>query len=228
MIDARFVEELQLALSRDRLEAYRRAEDNDLEMLTNYFWNIDLAEALVPCLHGVELALRNSIHSEFSHQYDTDMWFYQPGVLDSGGLEKLSEAVRKASHKPPLVAGRVVAAFTFGFWVSLLSSRYDKMYWQPNGYALLKAVFPHAESVGRHDISKRFNEILELRNRVFHYEGIWHRPALAEEHARIHEAIQWINPTLQHAILAVDNFPEVYESRDHVRQQLIEHLSNPG
>jgi hypothetical protein len=171
VVDPQFVNDLHLALSAERLEAYRRESEDDLDMLTNYFWNIDLAEALVPCLHGVELALRNSIHREFSNRYVTDMWFYLPGVLDSGGLEKLAEAVRKASHKPPLRAGKVVAAFTFGFWVSLLSSRYEKQYWQPDSFALVKAVFPHATGVGRHDISKRFNEILELRNRVFHFEG---------------------------------------------------------
>ena len=44
-----------LALSQDRLEAYRSPGGNDLEMLTNYFWNIDLVEALVPCMHAVEL-----------------------------------------------------------------------------------------------------------------------------------------------------------------------------
>ncbi len=81
-MSAQFVSDLYFALSIDRLEAYRSANGSDLEMLTNYFWNIDLIEALVPCLHAVELALRNSIHAALTTQYGTEMWFYQPGVLE--------------------------------------------------------------------------------------------------------------------------------------------------
>jgi hypothetical protein len=61
-LSSQFVAELYLALSQDRLEAYRSPGGSDLEMLTNYFWNIDLVEALAPCMHAVELALRNSLH----------------------------------------------------------------------------------------------------------------------------------------------------------------------
>lgn len=198
--------------------------DTDLDMLTNYFWNIDLAEALVPCFHGVELALRNSIHREFTKAYGTDMWFYQPEVLDSGGLEKLSDALRKAAARPPLTSGKLVAAFTFGFWVSLLSSRYEKQYWQPDGFSRLKAVFPDAPGVGRHHIAKRFNEILDLRNRVFHFERVWHRPTLETEHANIHEVIGWISPTLHQAIHAVDDFPAIHKGRSGVETRLRVHL----
>lgn len=225
-MSSEFVSDFYLVLSRDRLEAYRPKDGSDLEMLTNYFWNIDLAEALVPCFHGVEVALRNSLHREFSKAYGTEMWFYEPGVLDSGGLEKLSEAVSKIAKKPPMTAGKLVAAFTFGFWVSLLSSRNEQKYWSPDSYSRLRAVFPHAEGVSRHNISKRFNEILDLRNRTFHFEGIWYRENLEADHSDIHEAIRWISPTLQQAILAVDIFGEVYRSKESVREKLQEHLGS--
>lgn len=83
---------------------------SDLEMLTNYFWNIDLIEALVPCLHAVELALRNSIHAALTAQYGTKMWFYEPGVLESSELIGLGRALQSAARKPPLRDGRIVAA----------------------------------------------------------------------------------------------------------------------
>jgi hypothetical protein len=58
-----FVSELHRALSVERLESYRPVGGDDLEMLTNYFWNLALAESLTPALHAVELVLRNSIHA---------------------------------------------------------------------------------------------------------------------------------------------------------------------
>jgi len=63
-----------------------------------------------------------------------------------------------------------------------------------------------------------------LRNRVFHYEGIWHRSALLQEHADIHEAIGWISPTMQKAILAVDAFPAIHAGRARVESGLKTHL----
>lgn len=142
MADAQFAHSLRQVLSEDRLEAYRPVNGSDLDMLTNYFWNIHLGESLMPCLHAVELALRNSVHNEFSEQYGNEMWFYIPGVLDSGGIEKLSDALQKVAQKPPLTAGKLVAAFTFGFWVSLFASRHEELYWRPNNFARLQGVFP--------------------------------------------------------------------------------------
>ncbi|MDQ3692494.1 MAG: hypothetical protein M3464_02545 [Chloroflexota bacterium] len=227
MVVAQFAHSLRQILSEDRLEAYRPENGADLEMLTNYFWNIRLGEALMPCLHAVELALRNSIHTEFAEHYGNDMWFYIPGVLDSGGIEKLSDALRQAAHKPPLTAGKLVAAFTFGFWVSLFASRHEEHYWRPNNFARLQDVFPHASNPSLKNTYKRMQKILELRNRVFHYEGIWYRPALPQEHHDIHEVIGWISPVMHQAILAVDNFPEVYRNRSQIEANLQAHLGLP-
>ena len=49
-MSSEFVEHLYQALSKDRLEAYCPPNGADIAMLTNYFWNIDLIEALVPCM----------------------------------------------------------------------------------------------------------------------------------------------------------------------------------
>ena len=220
-----FVPDLYLALSQDRLEAYRPTGGTDLDMLTNYFWNIDLIEALVPCMHAVELALRNSLHNALTSHYGTDMWFYQPGVLESGGVINLGKALQDAAQKPPLQAGKIVAALSFGFWVSLLGGKYERRLWQPNSFALQKTVFPHAAGVSQQAIAQRFHAILKLRNRCFHHEGIWFRPALLHEHAEIHETIGWINPTLQQAILAVDNFPQAVAGRADVQVRLKDHLA---
>lgn len=222
-----FLEDLYLALSHDRLEAHRYPKGaSDLEMVTNYFWNIDLSEALFPCLHALELTLRNSIHNVFTEYYGTDMWFYYPGLLESGQLNQVALALRDAAKKPPLLSGKMVAALSFGFWVALLSDRYQRPIWQQNGYQLFQAVFPHASGPDfqRHLVHARLDRIRLLRNRVFHHEKIFHRTSLYQEHLAIHELIGWINPTMQSAILAVDDFDAIFNSRAQVEANLRLHL----
>ncbi len=227
---AQFVAELHLALSRDRLEAYRPQGGDDLEMLTNYFWNIDLAEALVPSLHAAELVLRNSIHAAMTNHYGTDMWFYHPDVeklwqrIGSDQLRQRDTVRNRVASKRTVTSGRLVAGFEFGFWVALLGDRYQRPLWQPNKFALHKAVFPQQPRPSRQQVHDRYRAIQGLRNRVFHYEAVWHRQNLLQEHADIHEAITWISPTLHRAIHAVDNFPTIYAGKAQVQTDLKRHL----
>jgi hypothetical protein len=226
---AQFVADLYLPLSRVRLETYGPAGGGDLEMLTNYFWNIDLAEALVPCLHAVELALRNSVHAALTNRYGTDMWFYQRGLREPGQLVQFANALRDVAKKPAPLADRLVAELTFGFWVTLLSGPYDQRIWAPNNFALLAGVFPHAAGISRDQIHQRFNRIRLLSNRVMHYEPIWDQRKidLLQRHGDIHQAIQWISPTLGKAILSVDNFQAVFSGRAQVEANLKTYLGIP-
>jgi hypothetical protein len=228
MVVTQFVADLQRVFSQERLDAYRPAGGSDLDMVVNYFWDIALAEAIVPCLHAAELALRNSIHDAFTAHYGTDMWFYQPAVLEPGQLGELSRALGQLSRRRAQpTSGRIVAELTSGFWVAVLSDPYHQRIWQPSSFAMLRTVFPHSDTLPRQDIQNRFNAIRKLRNRVFHFEAIWDRPHLLREHADIHEAIGWISPTLQQAILAVDTFPQVAVGRAQVEANLKAHLDIP-
>ena len=225
---AQFVSDLQKVLSQERLESYRPPGGNDFDMLVNYFWDIDLAEAIVPCLHAAELALRNSIHDALTTKYETDMWFYRPGVLQPGQLSQLSRALKQlADRKSTPTSGRIVAELTSGFWTAILSDPYNRALWQPDSFALLRTVFPHSGTLSRQHIQVRFNTIRRIRNRVFHFEAIYDRPNLVQDHQDIHEAIGWISPTLQQAILAVDRFPQIATGRAQVEADLKRQLGIP-
>lgn len=225
---AQFVIDLRKALSQERLDSYRSVEGTDLDMLVNYFWDIDLAEAIVPCLHAAELALRNSIHDAFTTKYETDMWFYLPGVLEPGQLGQLSRALKQlADRRATPTSGRIVAELTAGFWTAVLSDPYNQRIWQPQSFAMLRTVFPQSASLPRQVIQTRFNTIRRIRNRVFHFEAIFDRPDLLGDHADIHEAIGWISPTLQTAILAVDTFPQIANGRAQVEIDLKNQLGIP-
>lgn len=193
-------------------------------MLTNYFWNMELAEALVPSMHAVEVALRNTLHATLADHYTTDLWFYEDEVLESNQLRDFAYALGKMTKKPKPWSGRIVAELSFGFWTSLLNAPYEQRMWQPNGYVLLFRAFPNAVGLSRKQISDRFTAIKDLRNRVFHHEPIWYRPNLQQEHADTHQAIEWISPTLHRAINAVDTFPAALNGRADIETNLKTHL----
>lgn len=223
-----FIYELQRALSRTRLETYRSKDDpaSDLEMITNYFWDIDLAEALVPSLHAVELAVRNSMHEAMTMQIRTEMWFYEPGLLRSTQLEMLASGLDKLARKRnDATPDRIVSALPFGFWVSLLTAPYEQSIWAPGAFQLLFDVFPNAGAVSRKQVHTRLDGIRDLRNRVFHHQHIWDRPNLYQEHEDILEAIGWVNGTLVQAVKAVDDFPAIHAGRAEVMERLKANLN---
>lgn len=224
----RFATDLQTPFARERLEPYRSNSGTDLEMLTNYFWNIDLAKALVPAMHAVEAALRNTLHTTLSTHFASDMWFYENEVLESNQLRDFAFALGKVAKKPKPWSGRIVAELNFGFWTSLLNAPYEQRIWQPNGYALLFTAFPAAVGVSRKVISDRFTEIKDLRNRVFHHEPVWHRQKLLQDHAHIHQALGWIHPALHQGIHVVDDFTDVHQhGRLRVYNRLHSFLGGP-
>lgn len=127
---------------------------------------------------------------------------------------------------PPPLAGKIVAELNFGFWTSMLSARYDPL-WAPNRHRLFYTVFPHATGIGRKTIAARFTAIKDLRNRVAHYEAVWYKAHLVRQHMEIHEAIEWINPTVGRAILSVDSFQSVYNGKAQVEADLKRYLGIP-
>ncbi len=70
-----YIGNLYRSISRPRLEPFRPDDGNDLAMIANYLWNLELCQAIYPALHGCEVALRNSIHAAASAHYGTPYWF---------------------------------------------------------------------------------------------------------------------------------------------------------
>lgn len=206
-----FVEAVHLPIPQIRLERYRSEPASNLHMLTNYFWNMALAEALFPTLHGVELALRNTIHATLTARYGMEAWWHQPYALRprQHALVTSIEADYHRRNGIAITPGRLVAELSFGFWVVILSFPYESRLWRYRRFVLVDQAFPYRGGATLHDIHQRFNNTRILRNRVMHYEAIFDRADLRREHADIHEAIQWISPDLHAGIHAVDRFLEV-------------------
>lgn len=222
---AAFVADLAPAISSVRLEAHRPPGGSDLEMLVNYYWNIDLCKSLYPAIHALEISLRNSIHTAIRDHYGTPFWFDLPDVLLSRQLEMIKKAREDLDERGrPQTPDDIVAALMLGFWVTLFNKPFElplppapahQLAWHDahsRPSRLFQATFPHAPNAmqSRRKISRRCNSILWLRNRVMHHETIWKYDNLADRHAAILEMIGWINPTMQTTIAFCDDFPMIH------------------
>lgn len=223
------VANLSLPISAVRMETYRPYQHgvagDDLDMLTNYFWNIALCESLYPSLNSLEVALRNSIHANLTLSFGTDMWFDRPRLLLVKERKALDEAKAYVSTgNMPVTADRIVAKLNFGFWSALFKDPYEADLWKPNGWASFKATFPAKRKIGRSALFHRINELRLLRNCVMHYEPVWSRRNLKQEHQIIHQTLAWISPHFAQLLVEIDSFPDVYlNGRERVRSKLLKH-----
>jgi hypothetical protein len=207
-MQATFFELLIKAISETRLIPYRQDNDNsNLVCHARYLWNTLLSESLYPPLQGLEVSLRNSIHNAITKTSGSEDWFSK--IIAPQEQKVLEEVKDRLRHqKKSLDIGQLVASSSFGFWVSLFDRRYEGTLWP----RLLKDIFPHMPNRirTRKTLLYRLNSIRHLRNRIFHYEPIWYRENLVQDHDYVLEAIGWINPAMLGTIKMLDRFPEVY------------------
>lgn len=69
--------EYSTVFSAQRLGAYLNSRGNNdkLNALAAYCWNVRLSQALYPALQVLEIALRNSLHTAICNTYKTEYWF---------------------------------------------------------------------------------------------------------------------------------------------------------
>lgn len=173
------MEEYISVLSIDRLKSYELLCPSKLEgnIIGAYHWNLLICETLYPFIHSVEIALRNSIHQAATRRFDTEFWF-EIVVTDGKSKAILDDTKRDLNHRfEHVTASDIVASLTFGFWTTLIKHKtYANSH---NPYRLwpdlISSVFPYYPRGDdeRKNISKRFEEIKLIRNRLFHHEPIW-------------------------------------------------------
>ena len=202
---------LTRVLSPPRLDAYRLSpNDTPRILIGRYRWNVALSRSLYAPLGYLEVAFRNSLHDALAASFRLPAWYdCSPAWL----LAREQEAIRIAKaelqkRNVPIEPGRLVAELSFGFWTSLLSRSYEQVIWP----RLLKPVFPYMprRDRTRHRVADRMHQVRKLRNRVFHYEPIWHWKDLPLHHATLEETIGWFEPALSRILPDVHTFSEVH------------------
>jgi hypothetical protein len=207
-------------------------------VITRYLWNTALCEALYPSLQALEVALRNTIFDAGSAVYpftgasqagQVPCWLDVPGILhaDEARMVAAAKTRLQQAHKP-LEPGRLVAELTFGFWTALFDVRYEntRILWPRLFTQKIFADAPNKKK-NRKALSPLFNRIRHLRNRVFHYEPVWHWRDLQDQHALTLDLIEWMSPPLRRTVAALDRFSTVYADGLEPFREVIEGLAGP-
>jgi hypothetical protein len=195
------------------MDAYRQDGVGEKLTLARYALNMALSESLYPALQFAEVGLRNAIHRAMTARLKTDAWYDIPGArLTQWQQDQVTEAKRAiACRNKPLTAGRVVAELNFGFWTGF----FNKAHGQTGiGHYLARSIYPHAplNEQNLNKLGTRWNNIRDLRNRVFHHERIIHWKDLDARHHAILEVTAWISSELHDLATALDRFASLRRS----------------
>ena len=195
------LDELEAALSRERLGTYLDATGGDREgAIRLYAWNTAVSAAFYGPLQGLEVALRNAMHRRLAERYGEAWYDNRDAGLDRGAMQRVASARTELARDaygddPP----RIVAALSFGFWVSLLGpggrigagrkANYEMTLWR----LALRGAFAHRATMTRKEAHRPLNALRTVRNRIAHHEPVFARD-LARGHERIVEVVGWITP----------------------------------
>ena len=202
LYDRNALDELEASFSSVRLSTYLKAVRGDREKALHlYTWNTAISAAFYGPLQGLEIALRNAMDRQLAACYG-EAWYDNPATgLHAGCLERVARAKAEAVRSGKVAdSPRIVAALSFGFWVSLLGrggrpdpaghrGNYEMTLWR----SALRDAFCHRTPLTRKQAHQPLNCLRELRNRIAHHEPIFARN-LPEEHQRILDVTGWISP----------------------------------
>ena len=216
------LDDLEASFSPERLSTYLTVAGGDRERaLQLYTRNTQLSAAFYGPLQGLEIALRNALHRQLTRLHGA-AWYDNPAAgLDLGGLERIATAKTEIERAGQVVTpSRLVAALSFGFWVSLVGAggridpdgsraTYEMTLWRP----ALRGAFPHRKPLTRKHAHQPLNTLRKLRNRIAHHEPIFARPLL-EDHQRILEVSGWISPGVRTWIERHSRVPLLLDASD--------------
>jgi hypothetical protein len=162
-------------LSSDRFAPYLRMAGHDRSRaLALYEWSTSLNAALLHDFAHLEVGLRNMYDTALEeaqavgdthwlHSTSTDQVFPRSVAGNARTHRDIATARRNAGGSAVL-AGKVIAELTFGFWVFLTSRRHEPLIWLPH----LAHAYPSGTS--RVQVHTGLSELLNARNRVAHHE----------------------------------------------------------
>jgi hypothetical protein len=223
-------DDLTVIFSHERLDGYlshAHCNNSKNEALIAYSWNIELSQALYPSLQILEISLRNSLNTSISEHFHTEQWFELPFLYEKEQKKIIKAKKTLEDKRKTLTAGRLVAELSFGFWVSLFDIRYEHN--QTLWPKLINPTFPFAPKGQRtrNFLSRELNRIKFLRNRVFHYEPVWHWKDLLDQHNSLIKIIKYISPSASEYLCIFDQLRETYSNgKSQIESRLNKLLTN--
>ena len=203
-------------LSSERLEPYIRHHSGDFnKALNHYKANIELSEAFYPLLSILEVGLRNNIDLQLKQKFNDDYWFENQEfikIVSRFQVDRITEARNNILREKKIVtSGKIISELSFGFWTSLLDTKFERTLWKN-----IRLAFPNCPKNNRKrkTMSSKFNGIRKLRNRIFHHESIsWNITALIQYKDDIIEGIDWLDKELLEWSIDLYRFDEIVNKR---------------
>jgi hypothetical protein len=204
--------DLEKHFSVARLGRYRASCGGDETRAARaYVNNMLLAEAMMPMLSVLEIALKNGIHRRLNILYGRVDWWeaWVGNPVFAWQLQEIASAKAKLSRRAEAsTPDKIIAELAFGFWSSLFNVHFQTILWKE-----LRLVFPRCPKPQRqrHTISSALNQVRDLRNRVFHHEQLlWLTPSLIDMHTKGTEVVGWLDPQLPPWLSNYDRLPATW------------------
>lgn len=178
-------------ISKQRLVKYLRASGYDEEKaLRLYGWNIEISESFYPLLSAVEVCLRNIISSQMIALYGNE-WWESDKYLDqiSNGKRIVFAARDKIRREGRVTSGKMIAELNFGFWSKMLLPRHKDVFW--NNFRKCFRNLP--DEITYEIFYELCDKVCNFRNRIFHHEPIFSRD-ISKDYQEIMELIKWLSP----------------------------------
>jgi len=176
-----------------------------------YRWNLEVSAAFYEPLHCLEVGVRNALNVQMLNAYGVSNW-WTVAPLDAGALRLVQKAQAKltrgrARDGKRCVDDDLIAELTFGFWAALIATRYDRAFWIPT----LRHAFPFLDE-SRKELHHRLESAVLFRNRIMHYEPIFHRD-LAADFRKIVRVVGYIDQDAAVALKQADRLSVLLAGR---------------
>jgi hypothetical protein len=207
---------IERIISKDRLEPYLKHHSGNFEKaILHYKANIEISESFYSLLSILEIGLRNNIDNQLQRRFNDIKWFDSPDfikIVSRFQIDRVSEARNSIlREKKSISPGRIISELSFGFWTSLLDSKFERTLWKNIRHAFPNCPKPLRQ---RKTMSSKFNGVRKFRNRIFHHESVtWNIDALRTYKNEIVEGIDWLDKGLYDWSEDIFRFDEVLEKR---------------
>jgi uncharacterized coiled-coil DUF342 family protein len=207
---------IERVFSKERLEPYMKYHSDNFEKaILHYKANIEISESFYPLLSILEIGLRNNINFQLQQKFSDRNWYENPDfikIVSRFQIDRVSEARNSILREKKIITtGKIISELSFGFWTSLLDSKFERTLWKN-----IRLAFPNCPKKirQRKTMSSKFNGVRKLRNRIFHHESItWNLEALKNYKNEIIEGIDWLDKDLYAWCKNIFRFDEVIEKR---------------
>lgn len=192
----------------NRMQRYfDRFPGDEKRAIQLYNANIHVSASFYMALATLEITFRNKLDACLTNHYGTKDWcnsIKTDSQIDAGLKKKITTAEQQIIQRGEVVStSKIIAELTFGFWTSLLNSKYEKIYWKS-----LRNAFPNLPKINkqRHTVSSPINKIRNFRNRIFHHEPItWNTSALKRQHDTICLVLNWMDQDILDYLSEIDH-----------------------